>query len=86
MLEEFPEKPKGMHWRTYERMPYAGLGRRPDHCYDSGLAAEIEADISFLPCPSASNDLPNRASIASHAVRIRASMSDKMCQSGQASL
>jgi hypothetical protein len=19
MLEEFPEKPKGMHWRTYER-------------------------------------------------------------------
>ena len=39
MLEEFPDKPKGMHWRTYERwrrVQKEGGGGHP-------AAPEIEA-------------------------------------------
>ena len=39
MLEEFPDKPKGMHWRTYERQ------RRP---HDAGEERSTIGLIGFV--------------------------------------
>ena len=48
LLAPFPDKPKGMHWRTYMRL--RRQARTAELAYDLALAARLEALNGFLAC------------------------------------